>query len=287
MADAGTGPVGGGDTTATPVVAVSGQPWELPPELEYFRTSPAYRVELPEFYGPLDLLLYLIQKDEIDIYDIPIARITAQYLQYLEVIQALSLDTAGDFIVMAATLMRIKARMLLPRHEETGEELDEEDPRAELVRRLLEYKRFKEMAARFRELGEQRQRYHVRAQRWPLLAENREPPRLKLGMYELLAALANVFERVSREPVHPVERELFTVAEKEALIRKLLAERETVRFDELFRDDAIRMEVIVTFIALLEMARRQEILLMQQEPGGAIWVRARGRAAAAAAGGAA
>ncbi len=258
--------------------------WELPPELDYFRTSDAYRVELPEFYGPLDLLLHLIQKDEIDIYDIPIARITEQYLQYLEVIQALSLDNAGEFIVMAATLMRIKARMLLPRHAETDEELDEEDPRAELVRRLLEYKRFKEMAERFRELSEQRRHYHVRQQRWPLLQENEEPPRLRLNMFELLSALGEIFDRVAKEPVHHVDREVYTVEDKIGLLRRRLAEEPTLRFDELFARDSIRMEVIVTFIAVLELARSGEILIVQNEPGGAIWVQARRQAAAAAGG---
>lgn len=263
------------DPAATPenVTPPAGAPisWELPPELEYFHTSEAYRVDLPDFNGPLDLLLYLIQKDEIDVYDIPIARITEQFLAYLEIIQALSLDTAGDFLVMAATLLRIKARLLLPTPPQ-DEEIDEEDPRAELVRRLLEYKRYKEMAASLQALERDRSQLHLRQQRYPFLRENAEPPQLRLGMFELLSALSEVFDRVSKELVHNVVREVFTVADKVRLIRRRLAEERTVRFDDLFRDDAIKMEVVVTFIAILELAKRNLVRIVQTEVNGAIWV---------------
>lgn len=263
------------DNAPTPAVPdpPAGAPisWELPPELEYFHSSEAYRVDLPDFNGPLDLLLYLIQKDEIDIYDIPIARITEQFLSYLELIQALSLDTAGDFLVMAATLLRIKARLLLPSPPQ-DEELEEEDPRAELVRRLLEYKRYKEMAASLQSLERDRSQLHLRQQRYPFLRENAEPPQLRLGMFELLSALSEVFDRVSKELVHNVVREVFTVADKVRLIRRRLAEERTVRFDDLFRDDAIKMEVVVTFIAILELAKRNLVRIVQTEINGAIWV---------------
>ncbi|MBK7703897.1 MAG: segregation/condensation protein A [bacterium] len=263
------------DNAPTPAVPdpPAGAPisWELPPELEYFHSSEAYRVDLPDFNGPLDLLLYLIQKDEIDIYDIPIARITEQFLAYLEIIQALSLDTAGDFLVMAATLLRIKARLLLPTPPQ-DEELEEEDPRAELVRRLLEYKRYKEMAASLQSLERDRSQLHLRQQRYPFLRENAEPPQLRLGMFELLSALSEVFDRVSKELVHNVVREVFTVADKVRLIRRRLAEERTVRFDDLFRDDAIKMEVVVTFIAILELAKRNLVRIVQTEVNGAIWV---------------
>ncbi len=263
------------DTAPTPEVPTppAGTPisWDLPPELEYFQASEAYRVDLPDFNGPLDLLLYLIQKDEIDIYDIPISRITEQFLAYLELIQALSLDTAGDFLVMAATLLRIKARLLLPSPPQ-DEEIDEEDPRAELVRRLLEYKRYKEMAASLQALEHERSRLHLRQQRYPFLRENAEPPPLRLGMFELLSALSEVFDRVSKELVHNVVREVFTVADKVRLIRRRLAEERTVRFDDLFRDDAIKMEVVVTFIAILELAKLNLVRIVQTEVNGAIWV---------------
>lgn len=259
--------------------------WDLPPELEYFQTSEAYDIALPVFAGPLDLLLFLIQKDEIDIYDIPIADITAQYLAYLEVIKALSLDTAGDFLVMAATLVRIKSRLLLP-SQPFEEEMDEEDPRAELVRRLLEYKRFKEMSQRLKERETARSRLHVRSQRYPFLRESAEPPALRLNLHEMLLALSQVFDRVAKEAVHNVAREVYTVTEKVKLIRERLAEGGTVRFDEFFKEDHIRMEVVVTFMAILEMAKRGTIRILQTEANGPIWVTGgEARAAAASAGG--
>jgi segregation and condensation protein A len=245
---------------------------ELAPELEYFRLSESYRVELDSYYGPLDLLLYLIQKDELDIYDIPIAHITEKFLQYIDVLEAMSLDNAGEFIVMAATLMRIKARLLLP-IQPNEEELDEDDPRAELIRRLLEYKRFKEMAANFNKLEDERSRLHVRSQRPTHLAEQQEEPQLRLGMFDLLNALSGVFDRVSKEAVHSVARAVITVEEKVLLIRKRLAAEETIRFDELFKDDAMKMEVVVTFVAILELAKAQDIRLMQSDLNGMIWVK--------------
>ncbi len=255
--------------------AVAGAPgWleRLPPDLEYFRTSDAYRVDLQAFQGPLDLLLYLIQKDEIDIYDIPIAQITDQYLRYLAVIQALDLDTAGDFLVVAATLLRIKARLLLPTQPE--ETIEEEDPRAELVRRLLEYKRYKEAAAQLRRCEEERSRWHVRQTRWPFLGEAElPPPQLRFNMYELLAALADVFDKLAEPPVHTVQREPFTVAQKMERIRERLLTATNLRFDELFAEDAIRMEVVVTFIALLELCRRGEARFIQTALNGPVWIR--------------
>jgi len=247
--------------------------WDLPPELEYFQQSDAYRIDLDEFHGPLDLLLYLIDKDELDIYDIPIARITEQYLKYLEIIQQLSLDNAGEFLVMAATLLRIKTRMLLP-IQPTDEEMDEEDPRAELVRRLLEYRRYKDMATHLAGLEKERSRLHTRESNYPFLDENREAPRLRLGMFDLLLALSDVYERVTSETVHTVKRTVYTVEEKRALIRGRLEAEGTIRFDELFRDDAIRMEVVVTFVAILELATQQSIRLSQNSINGPIWVSA-------------
>ncbi len=246
---------------------------DLPPELEYFRTSEAYRVELDEFNGPLDLLLYLIQKDEMDIYDIPIGRITEQYLAYVEVMEKLSLDVAGEFIVMAATLMRIKARMLLPVQPD-DEEIDEEDPRAELVRRLLEYKRYKEMAENLRKLEDERTRLHVRSAKPDNLEENQEEPELRVGLFDLLNALSGIFDRVSKEAVHNVRREVYTVEQKVDLIRTRLVDEGTIRFDELFKDDAIKMEVVVTFVAILELAKGQQIRLTQTDTHGLIWVSA-------------
>lgn len=261
-----------GIAAANPTVRSEDGAWELPPELAYFHDSDAWKVDLEDFHGPLDLLLYLIQKDEIDIYDIPIARITEQFLKYLEVIQMLSLDNAGDFIVMAATLMRIKSRMLLPVQAD-DDEIDEDDPRAELVRRLLEYKRFKEAASELRRREEDRTRYHLRRSRYPFLQEDAEPPQLRLGMYDMLSALSGIFDRLTKEPVHNIAREVYTVEQKTELIFAKLAQGGVVRFDELFAEDSIRMEVVVTFIAILELAKRGRIKPTQTEINGPIWVR--------------
>lgn len=252
---------------------VAGISWNLSEDLEYFRSSEAYRIELPDFQGPLDLLLFLIDKDELDIYDIPISRITEQYLKYLDIIQKLSLDNAGEFLVMAATLIRIKSSLLLP-VQPGDEDRDEEDPRAELIRRLLEYRRYKEMAAHLSELEKERSQLHTRTGRYPFLNELREAPQLRLGMFDLLLALSDVYDRVTTDAVHTVHRVMYTVDEKIRLIHERLIATRTLRFDELFEGDTIRMEVVVTFMAILELARRQLISLMQTETMGVIWVKA-------------
>ncbi len=243
---------------------------ELPPELEYFRTSEAYQVELSGFQGPMDLLLYLIQKEQIDIYDIPIARITDQFIKHIEVMQAISLNEAGEFLAMAATLLLIKTKMLMPTH--TDEEIEEEDPRAELVRRLLEYKRFKEAAAALQQCEAQRRRQHLRSTSFPYAEQLDLEPRLRIGMYELLAALAGIFERVTVKPGHHIVREPFTVREKIALIRERLLVDSSVRFEKFFADDAIKMEVVVTFIAILELVKRGEARFVQTQVNGPIWL---------------
>jgi len=243
----------------------------LPPELDYFRTSEAYQVELTGFQGPMDLLLYLINKEQVDIYDIPIARITAQFIEHIKVIQAISLDKAGEFIAMAATLMVIKMKMLMPSHRDEEED-EEEDPRAELVRKLLEYKRFKEAASALQKAEEERQRYHLRRTRFPFTDQLDLEPKLRIEMFDLLNALAGIFDRIQAKPIHEVEREPFTVEEKMSLIEEKVGGGGSVRFEELFNEDALRMEVIVTFIAILEMVKRGRLLYLQTDAHGAIWL---------------
>jgi segregation and condensation protein A len=247
----------------------------LPPELEYFRRSEAYQVELSGFQGPMDLLLYLIQKDEIDIYDIPISHLTEQFIRHIEAMQAVELGRAGEFMAMAATLLVIKMKMLMPRHGEPGEEPEPEDPRAELVRRLLEYKRFKEAAQALRNCEAERARYFVRQAPHALLEDAHKEPPLRLEMFDLLSALAAVMDRVQSAPVHEVHREPFTVQEKIELIMQMLVGRSMVGFVDCFRDDAIRMEVIVTFIAILEMVKRGTITVLQTAYRGPLWLQAR------------
>jgi len=219
----------------------------LPPELDYFRSSEAYQVELTGFQGPMDLLLHLIDREQVDIYDIPIARITDQFIQHIEVIKTISLDEAGEFIAMAATLMVIKMKMLIPSHgeEEDGEE---EDPRAELVRKLIEYRRFKDAA------------------------EALQQQETEIEMFDLLSALAGIFDRMQSRHVHDIVRESFTVEEKMSLIEEKVGSGGTVRFEDLFSGDSIKMEVIVTFIAILEMVKRGRLNFMQTEPGAPIWI---------------
>ncbi len=244
----------------------------LPPELDYFRSSAAYQVELTGFQGPLDLLLYLLDKDQVDIYDIPIARITDQFIRHIEVMQSISLDQAGEFIAMAATLLVIKMKMLMPSRVDE-EEQEEEDPRAELVRRLLEYKRFKEAANAFQEREDERRQYHTRQMRFPFTNDLAVEPELRIEMFDLLAALAGIYDRVRKRPVHDIVREPFTVDEKIELIAARTGEGSLVRFEELFSDDTIKMEVVVTFIAILEMVKRGRLVFVQTEPLGPIWLR--------------
>jgi len=243
----------------------------LPPELDYFRTSEAYQVELTGFQGPMDLLLHLIDKEQVDIYDIPIARITDQFVKHIEVMQTVSLDEAGEFIALAATLLVIKMKMLMPNHG-IEEEEEEEDPRAELVRKLLEYKRFKEAAEAMQRQEMTRQQYHLRQTRFPYTEDLDLEPKLRIEMFDLLSALAGIFDRVQASTTHEIEREPYTVNEKIALIIKRVRANSSVTFEELFSDDIIKMEVIVTFIAVLEMVKRGRLQFLQTVPLGPIWI---------------
>ena len=243
----------------------------LPPELDYFRNSEAYQVELTGFQGPMDLLLYLINKEQVDIYDIPIAHITEQFIHHMQVIQAISLDTAGEFIAMAATLMVIKMKMLMPSHRDDDDE-DEEDPRAELVRKLLEYKRFKEAAAALAKAESDRRQYHLRTTKFPFTQELNLEPQLRIEMFDLLSALAGIYDRIQAKPIHEVEREPYTVEEKMSLIEERIGGGHMVNFEELFEDITIKMEVIVTFIAILELVKRGRLEFMQTEARGPIWI---------------
>ena len=247
----------------------------LPPELDYFRTSEAYQVELTGFQGPMDLLLHLINKEQVDIYDIPIAHITDQFIKHIQVIQAISLDTAGEFIAMAATLMVIKMKMLMPSHRDDEDE-EEEDPRAELVRKLLEYKRFKEAAEALQKAEAGRRQYHLRQTKFPFTEDLDLEPRLRIEMYDLLTALAGIYDRMQAKPLHEIEREPYTVEEKMSLIEEKIGGGHVVNFLDLFLDITLKMEVIVTFIAILELVKRGRLEFMQTEVHGPIWIQRRG-----------
>jgi len=227
-------------------------------------------VKLERFEGPLDLLLHLIKRDEIDIYDIPIARITQQYLAYLELMRSFDLDVAGEFMVMAATLMRIKARMLLPQPP-AGEEEDEGDPRVELVQRLIEYRQFKE-AAQSLKLKEGDRRLLFERGMVPSEEEAGPLPLQPASLFDLLDALNRVMARVPEAAVYEVVAEPYEVEDKISFISASLAEAGTLSFADLILRCRTRAEMIVTFIALLELIKLGRAVILQTENFGDITV---------------
>jgi len=225
-------------------------------------------VRLARFEGPLDLLLHLIKRDEIDIYDIPIARITEQYLGYLELMRALDLEVAGDFLVMAATLMRIKARLLLPLPA-AGEEEDEGDPREELVQRLVEYRQFKEAADTLK--GRESDR-RLLFERGMVPGEDELGPVLlaPASLFDLLDSLHRVMARLPAATVYDVQAEVYDVEDQMALIASTVAEQGEVSFTDLLARCRARTEMIVTFMALLELIKLGKILVVQGQAFGDI-----------------
>ena len=248
-----------------------------------FESSPdAYHVTLDAFEGPLDLLLYLIRKHELNIYDIPIALITRQYLEYVELMQEMNLDVAGEYLVMASTLIHIKSRMLLPRPDPSQEDIGpEEDPREALVRRLLEHQRFKAAAELLHDRETLRGAQFTRADASVTDAAG-EPyePELEVDLFSLLAAFRGVLERASRRPRMVLPPDQISI---EARIRQLLdrlSETDACGFEELFADgDGSRPFMIVTFLALLEMIRLNLVRVFQAGGFGEIRVYKRARPA--------
>ncbi len=239
--------------------------------------EPQYHVRLPIFDGPLELLLHLIRKNEVDIYDIPIADITRQYLEILELMESLNLNLAGEFLVMAATLIHIKSKMLLPPpHEDGTSDEPEEDPRSELVHRLLEYRRYKEAAHQLHEQEE------VRSAMWSrpdsaiaeLLstAEEDAEPLVEVDLFELISAFREVLVRVSQRRDLVFEREVISVEEMIERIASKLESVERTTFVELFDDALNRATVIVTFLAILEMVRLRALRIYQQAEFATIFV---------------
>lgn len=225
-------------------------------------------VQIEIFEGPLDLLLHLIKKNEVSITDIPIATITAQYLSTLELMQSLNLDVAGEFLVMAATLIHIKSRMLLPPGEEEDEEEEGGDPREELIRRLLEYQRFKEAAAELEKREILRRDVFVRPSEVPDEMESVEFEGLSL--FDLISALRHVLERFPEERVYEVTLERISVREKMSSLLDDLQRRGKVIFQSLFEAAVSRLEVVVTFLAMLELVKIRAIRVVQEEREGPI-----------------
>ncbi len=229
-----------------------------------------YEVKLPMFEGPLDLLLSLIRENKIDIYDIPIAFITNQYLQYLKMMKDFNIDVAGEFLVMAATLIYIKSRMLLP-IDEQGEE-EEEDPRLELVQRLIEYQSYKDAAFALKEREAEWRHFYIKE---PMVEDDEtsqyELSLINLSPYDLLNAFNNILKK-SPTDTEQVTRETLTIKDKIAVIIERIEKKENIRFDELFVSEISRMEKIVTFLALLEVLRLGLVRAYQKGEFGSIWL---------------
>lgn len=232
-----------------------------------------YSVHLDKFDGPMDLLLHLIKKNELDICDISIAVITRQYLDFIKLMKDLNLEVAGDFLVMAATLLQIKSRQLLPAPEEEEAEIEEDDPRAELVRRLLEYQQYKEAGMVIGARALLGREVFARTVVEPVLAaaQNAEGP-LEVSLFELVDAFRVLLQRIPAESFHDVAPgDSLSIADCINEILSLLQERDTIPFDDLVREELTRERVIVTFLALLELCRLKLIRIFQGSEHGSIW----------------
>ncbi len=225
----------------------------------------SYKLKLDIFEGPLDLLLYLIKKNDIDICDIPIAEITEQYLEYIEMMKMLDLDVVGDFLVMAATLMQIKSRMLLP--PDPTVEQPPEDPREELIRRLQEYQMFKEVAEQLKNREAARQDLFPRridAEQVEELKEEAKEIYFEASLFDLISAFTKALRKVKEQTVYEVEKEEYTVDRKIHDILHLLLEQPQIILTQLFAKARSKLEIIVIFMAILELIRLKEIVVLQK-----------------------
>ena len=242
-------------------------------------TDAAYKVKLDVFEGPLDLLLYLVRKDEVDIYDIEIGRITRQYLEYLEAMESIDVEIGGEFIVMAANLLYIKSRTLLPVDLQgpVEEEGEEEDPRWELIRQLIEYKKFKEAAGELRDREDLAVKLFGRSPSAPPPDGGATLLAGEVGALDLIAAFQRVLARIEEKKgsAREIEADRFTVSEKIEFVLKVLPEKESLRFEELFAGQTTRGEVVATFLALLELVRLRHVRVEQSEAFGEIMLRRR------------
>jgi segregation and condensation protein A len=230
----------------------------------------SYKIKLEVFEGPVDLLLYLVKRDHLNIYDIPIARVTEQYLVYLELMKFLDLNIAGDFLVMAATLMQIKSKMLLPAQESGEAQEAGVDPREDLVRQLLEYERFKEIAEELRKKEEKQQDIFKRPK--PKTGQIPAPGAayFEAGIFDLINAFSKALEETPKDLFYDIIKDEFTIEEKIHDILHFLLLRTSVTLSEFFAQAKNKMEIIVTLLAILELIRLKEIIAYQKELFGEI-----------------
>lgn len=232
----------------------------------------SYKIKLEIFEGPFDLLLYLIRKDEINIYDIPIAGILDQYLKYLELMRLLDLNIAGEFIVMAATLMQIKSKMLLPQEVRLEDEIpdEEKDPRVELVKRLLEYKQFKEAAEQLRLKERARQDLFKR----PAVSKDEETGEsfFEASLFDLISAFSKALKDVPKELIYEVIKDEFTVEGKVNELLHMFEDHKRITLTSLFSNAKNKLEAIATLLAVLELIRLKEVIVVQKSLFGEIEV---------------
>ncbi|MFH1413291.1 MAG: segregation/condensation protein A [Candidatus Omnitrophota bacterium] len=224
----------------------------------------SYKIKLEIFEGPLDLLLYLVKRDHLNIYDIPIAKVTDQYLQYINLMQLLDLNIAGEFLVMASTLMAIKSKMLLP-IQEIQEEEEQDDPRAELVRRLLEYEKYKEVAKtlRERESGQKEVFKRPKVELDKELTSEKEVY-FEASIFDLINAFSRALKDIPKDVFYEVIKDEFTIEEKVHDILHLLLDVESMKLSDLFSKARSKIEIIVIFLAILELVRTKEVVARQQ-----------------------
>jgi segregation and condensation protein A len=228
-----------------------------------------YKVQFEVFEGPLDLLLYLVKKEEVDIYEVNLTKIATQFIEYIELMRQLDLEVAGEFLVMASTLMYIKSRELLPVDQQVEAEGDEEeeDPRWELIRQLVEYKKFKDAAAQLQKREAEQENVFPRIPGKPEFESANPPPRPEVSLFDLIHAVSGVLKRFQqRDEPRDIFDDKWTVSEKIELLRQVLAGKGALKFSELFQQSASRMEVVVTFLALLELIRLKQIVVSQPAP---------------------
>ena len=253
-----------------PLARVSGKPVvDLPRDL--YIPPDALAVFLEAFEGPLDLLLYLIRRQNMDILDIDVSEITKQYMDYIGAVEAMRFELAAEYLVMAATLAEIKSRMLLPRQESEDEE--DIDPRAELIRRLQQYERFKQAAEDIDDLPRLERDNFVASAALPRMPSSQPHPDVELR--EILFALQGVLKRADLFTSHHVERERLSTRERMSAILSVLRDDQLVTFESLFTPEEGRLGVVVSFLATLELVKEQLIEVVQAEVLGPIHVRAR------------